>query len=208
MYTHPLRRPRGRLLTLALLAAPMLAPAATLSLQPGIATVAPGQLVSLTLAIAGVANGPLATFDITIAFDAAALGFSGYTLSGALGSQVTGDAVDYSVVGTNTVQLTALSFQDSAALQAQQGAAFELATLRYMAPATATSYTTPVGFGTVWALGNAAGNAMTVTSQTGALISVVPEPAAAALFMAGLAAIGTVCRRSGPRAGAPQTSSG
>ena len=77
-----------------------------------------------------------------------------------------------------------------------------------MAPATATSYTTPVGFGTVWALGNAAGNAMTVTSQTGALISVVPEPAAAALFMAGLAAIGTVCRRSGPRAGAPRTSSG
>ena len=182
--------------------------AVTLSLQPASQTAAPGDPVTLELVVGGLgdfAPDSLGAFDVDIAYDSAALTFTGYTLDSYLGDIFLGEAYDVSGGDSGgVVNIAELSLLENNAatcffcmppyLDDIQPDSFTLAYLDFSVDTLAPGESTIVSIETVNALGDGAGMPLTVTATSDAVISAVPVPAAAWLFGSGLLAMIGLCR--------------
>ena len=159
----------------------------SLSFSPSSQSVTLGSQVSVAVNIAGLEPGAaLGTYDITVAFDAAALAFSGVVFGNQLDLFALG-SVQIVTSGAGTVNLFELSLESESDLNNLQASSFTLATVTFDTLALATN--TPLTL-TVNALGDAAGNPITanigdgfvsITEQNGQ----VPEPSTILLFLSG-----------------------
>jgi hypothetical protein len=185
----PLKTPIGRALAalataLALgAAAPALAQTTTLQFSPSAATLQPGQMLVLDIQLSDLpATADLSFFDIDVVYDPAVLHYGGVSLSNALGDLSLGQAVDTSLPPDTTLGLINLSVLSLLTELPAQPASPVLGQLRFTAAGLGQA---DLGFGFA-GLEDLAGQPIQAL-RLDAAVSVVPEPAAAWLWGAGLA---------------------
>jgi hypothetical protein len=171
------------------------ASALSLRLVPTSPTVSSGDPVAVLLNIAGLGDKAipsLGAFDVSVTFDPTLLAFVNATF----GDPVLSDQLDLmgassltsaSVGPPNTLNLSEISFDSVNDLNTLQAGSFTLVTLGFTAVMQGVS---PLGLN-VNALGDAIGDPLTATTETGSITvtpatSAVPEPASGWLAVTGL----------------------
>jgi hypothetical protein len=168
---------------------PRLAFAITIGFEPASQVVPVGDPASIELRISGLGSGAapsLGIFDVSVSFDPTILSFSAVSF----GDPVLGDQLDLFALGSitvvdagvpGTVRLFELSLDLPSDLDTLQADTFTLATLSFDTLQVGTS---PLAL-SVAALGDANGQSLTADLEKG-LVSAVPEPQAALVFLVGL----------------------
>ena len=184
----------------ALCAAP--AGAATIGISPTASSAGVGESVEIQLTVSGLGDGAapsLSVFDLDLLFDPALLAVS----SVAYGDPILGDQLDLDGFGPVTATMPAgpgalnlfeLSLDAPATLDADQAAAFVLATVELTTLAAGTSV---LGIDVI-DLGDAFGNPLPAEVMPGELTigAAVPEPTSLVLFPIGLLAVRFARRRA------------
>ena len=176
-----------------LLGASQASAAVILSLLPSSQDAVPTQTVNLDLTISGLGNHvapSLGAFDLNFNFDSSKLTFTGYTLSGLLGTVGTqADDLSLGAVGNsiNLAEVSYLSPSQLATLQPQPLSGFSLATLTFQVGNLSRFERTSVSFGQISVLSDENGDPLQITATNGAVIgNPVPEPPVLLLFGLGL----------------------
>lgn len=169
-----------------------MANAAMLSLQPDETFAANGDSVSLDLIVSGLGDfGPssLGTFDISVAFDASALSFTGYSLSSFLGDLGL-EALDVSGGdGGGSVNVSEVSLLDALDLDALQPSEFILASLSFDVIDLAVGASTDLLIMRNTRLGDSNGRPLPITAARAATVvgrSSVPVTGTLFLMISGL----------------------
>ena len=167
--------------------------AVVLSLEPDVAAVGVGDPLAVSLVVDGLtAGGPdsLGDFDVDVAFDPAALSFTGLTLGASLGDPGLFEALDFSQGdlggGRVNVAESSLLEADSAScvlcvapfLDELQGSRFTLATLTFDVALLAPGATTAISIDAVNALGDAFGQPLPLDAARGAVVTGTQPPVA------------------------------
>lgn len=185
------------LTALICLAAAVPVHATIVSIAPSTTSALVGQSLLVEVNVANLVDGAapsLSGFDITLNFDPGVLGFAGITFGSGLDVLGSGDNLQESIVGANSVNAFELSLDTVDDLNNLQLGAFTLFTVAFDAIAEGTSELSL----TLNSLADAA--AIEIDAQTlGASINVapVPLPAAVWLFLGGIGLVGTLARRRG-----------
>ena len=156
-----------------------------IDITPNFQSVFVGESVSVDIVASDVSNaGGLGDFDFDLSFDDSILNFDSVTFGTGLGFGLQ----DSSALG-GSLNINEVSFESEAYLLANQADSFILATINFTASAIGLS---DVAFDSIWALGDAGGNAIDPFNTSNASIEVlqrsasVPEPSALALLSLGL----------------------
>jgi hypothetical protein len=190
---------RAVVLTLLLVALPLIAPAATISVLPGSqVSVAPATTTTIVLNISGLGSPGstphLGTFDITLSFNPLLLTFTGATYGTGLDVFGLGD-LQSTTPAIGTVNLLEISLDSPTDLNTFQSNSFMLVSLQFLGITTGQS---DINL-TVNALGDANGAALAADIIYGTGIA-IPEPSSRSLLVGSvmlLLALGF--RRSGLR---------
>ena len=169
--------------------------ALTISLAPSAATLPlVGDTVSVDVVASGVPVPPsLGAFDLDLTFDPAVLAPVGVAFGAALGDPGPFEAIVSSGVAAGVIDLSEVSLLDQAFLDAlQAGGSFVLATVTFQGVGIGES---AVGLAQA-DLFDGGGDPIGVDSILPSTITVLPEPATAALLAAGLAALAAARPRS------------
>jgi hypothetical protein len=192
------KAPAWALALLVALAAPR-ADALSIGLVPAASVVAVGDSVEIALEVSGLVDGAapsLGVYDVDLTWDASALDLDVV----AVGDPLLGDQLDLSGLGVitaiafgpGTLSLFEQSLDSAATLDALQAGAFTLATLTFtLLDAAGSAITLSVD-----QLGDANGRPLAPESVSGAVVSAVPEPRAAVLWLLGLLLVSSRIRRS------------
>ena len=191
-----MQRVSSALLVAALAMAGSFTSAATLSLKAGTQPVTLGVPFSIDLLVSGVGSpdpGSIGAFDLNLQFDPQVFALQSYALGELLGNLGLGDAFDYTLLGSGSIQLTEVSFLQTELLDALQPSSFKLATLSFIATATTPPAGSLVSISQLFSLSLASGQALAVNNVTlsNLTITAVPEPASALLMLAGVGVLGT-----------------
>ena len=175
---------RNLLLAIPLLWATSANAAVILSMEPGGTEAIPGDTVVLDLVISGLGAGgadSLGDFDLDLFYDPAALSVTSISLTGLLGDVGLGEAIDLSLGddGFGTIALTLISTLLDFELDAIQPGSFSLATIEFSVDVLADGTSTEVGIASVFGLGDALGDPLSLMGTGSAFIrnGVVNEPA-------------------------------
>jgi hypothetical protein len=172
----------------------------TLGFEPANHTVAPGSPISVELVISGLAGSAapsLGAFELDVLYDPAILRVTGVTFGDpVLGGQLdlfglgSLSGFDDSAPGTLGLFETSLDLPDD--LDALQADGFTLATLSFDALAAGASSLTIDTASLL--LGDALGDPLAADSMNSGNVTVIPEPAPAALALIGLLLLARVRR--------------
>lgn len=174
------------------------ADALTISMDPAASIVGLGGSVDIALNVSGLGDlsaPSLGVYDIDVAWDASVVQLDAVSF----GDPLLGNQLDLSSFGTiasvglgaGTVSLFELSLDAPSTLDSLQAGSFTIATLTFQLIDVAATNITP----TVVQVGDAFGRPLQIESVTGAVVSAIPEPSAAVLWMAGLLAVRSRIRR-------------
>jgi hypothetical protein len=164
---------------------PRAASAVSIALDPASQTVNVGDSFTLTLEAAALAGAAVGAYDISISYDATRVTLVGVTFGSSLGDVGLGEQSTDVVSGAGSVSLGSVSLLDPFALAALQGDPVALFSLTFQALAPGTGL-----FGVAATqLSDAFAVALTIGSQTGASVDIVPEPALAWLLALGAGAV-------------------
>jgi hypothetical protein len=165
--------------------APREAAAVSIALLPSQPSVNVGGPLTLTLQASALAGAAVGGFDVDLTYDASRFTLIDVVFGGALGDVAAGDQLTDVVSGTGTVSLGSVSLLDPVALALLQTDPLALVSLLFEATAPGAG-----AFGIEAALlSDAFGAALTIGSQTGTSVDVVPEPALALLLALGAGAL-------------------
>ncbi|GAC33388.1 hypothetical protein [Paraglaciecola polaris] len=139
-----------------------------LSFAPSSQVTTTGDSVSMDLMISGLMAGSadsLGTFDLDIFFDDSRLSLTSYSLTDMLGDLAT-EAIDdsFGEFVPGLIGISILSLLEVDELDVLQGSAFSLATFNFDVDQLEEGETTTVSVETVYALGDAFGNALLIDS--------------------------------------------
>ena len=165
--------------------APREAAAVSIALFPSQPSVNVGDPVTLTLRASELAGAAVGGFDVDVSYDATRFTLIDITFGGALGDVLAGDQLTDVVTGLGTVSLGSVSLLDPVTLAGLQTDPLTLVSLLFEATAPGAG---AFGIGAAL-LSDAFGAALTIGSQTGTSVDVVPEPALAWLLALGAAAL-------------------
>ncbi len=184
--SHLFRAVSALATTLALgAAAPALAQTTTLQFSPATANLQLGEVLVLDVQLTDLpAAADLSFFDIDVVYDPAVLQFDSSSLGNALGDLALGEAVDTSLPPDTTQGLINLSVLSLLTALPAQPDSPVLGQLRFTAAGLGQA---GLGFGFV-GLEDMAGQPVSAVALDAA-VSVVPEPATAWLWGAGLACL-------------------
>jgi hypothetical protein len=180
---------------------PREAAAVSIALTPASSSVALGDPVTLTLEVGALAGAAVGGFDVDLSFDAAKLGFLSASFGSALGDPGLGEQLGDVVAGTGTLNLASVSLLDPVALAALQGDPVQLVTLTF----TTLAPGSPVLMIDGALLSDAFAAALTVDSQEGASVDVVPEPELALALLLAAAVAGLAGRAQSSHGRAPSS---
>ena len=174
------------------------ASAIIIGFEPSSQTATPGVTVSLDLVVSDLGTDSVGDFDIDIAYDNAALSFLGYNLGEGLGDVGLFEADDFSWgdLGGGLINLSEVSYLFDFELDAlQPGDSLTLATLDFGVDVLALGSSTTVSVDTVWAIGDAFGQALDISALNDGVISNpdivdVPEPSVLMMMVLGLVGVG------------------
>jgi len=164
--------------------APREAAAVSIALVPSQPSVNVGDSFTLTLEVAALAGAAVGGFDVDVSFDATRFTLVDIVFGGGLGDVGAGDQLTDVVTGAGSVSLGSVSLLDPVTLAGLQSDPLALASLVFQATGAGAG-----AFGIDAALvSDAFAAALTIGSQTGATVDVVPEPALALLLALGAGA--------------------
>lgn len=173
MPNFPVLKRLSAILLLVCIAQTPIAQAVLLSVQPDTTFAANGDLVSLDIVVSGLGNfGPdsLGAFDVSMAYDATVLSFSGYSLNNLLGD-LGGQAIDSSAGDLGgSVNIAEVSLLAAAMLDALQPDEFILASLNFDVLDLAIGATTELSILPGAVLSSAFGQPLSVTGGLSATI--------------------------------------
>jgi hypothetical protein len=171
------------LLACAVQLAPRESAAVSIALVPSAPSVAVGDSFTLTLEVSALAGAAVGAFDVDVSFDPALFALVGVSFGFALGGA--GEQLTDVVNGTGSVSLGAVSLLTPGELAALVTDPLVLATLTFEATSAGSG-----AFGIADALlSDAFAAGLATTSQTGATVDAVPEPALALLLALGAGAL-------------------
>lgn len=165
--------------------APREAAAVSIALLPSQPSVSVGGSLTLTLQASALAGAAVGGFDVDVSWDVTRFALIDVVFGGALGDVGAGDQLTDVVNGIGSVSLGSVSLLDPVTLAALQSDPLALVSLVFEATGAGAG-----AFGIDAALlSDAFGAALTIGSQTGASVDVVPEPALALLVALGAGAL-------------------
>ncbi|MBU3017388.1 hypothetical protein KO519_06705 [Paraglaciecola agarilytica] len=169
--------------------------AVMLSFSPSSQVASTGDSVSLDLMISGLTAGTadsLGTFDLDVIFDDSRLSLTSYLLTDLLGDSSAFEADDLSLGEyiPGLIGLSLLSYLDIDELDNLQPSSFSLATFNFDVISLEVGQATTVAIDTVFALGDAFGNALTIDSMGEGILrnpaEEVSTPASLGIFILGV----------------------